>query len=362
MARQTRIQFENAVYHVMARGDRRERIVESESDCMMFIETFAEACAKTGWLVHAWVLMSNHYHLVLRTPQANLVAGMRWMQNTYTRRFNLRHQLWGHLFGGRYKAVLVESGEFGCGDYLSNLIDYVHLNPVRGGIVDGKPTASLIDYPWSSLSRGYALAPRKRPPWLKTDEGFGIVGLQDSAGGRRRYVRRLEEQARQSPNAPEAPEHQSLQSTLRRGWYWGSEQFRAFLLEKADPTAIRRNRNYQSTQMGRDHARSEAEALMRQGLKRFKLSQGDLESLPGSDPRKVAIADSIHKRTTTPLGWTAERLQMKSAANVSQQLSRLRRRQTERPGSAGKTQTKVTKVTTTAGKTHTKVAKALRAL
>jgi REP-associated tyrosine transposase len=86
----------------------------------MFMETFGEACEKTGWLVDAWVLMSNHYHLVLRTPQANLVAGMRWLQNTYTRRFNVRNQLGGHVFGGRYKAVLVESREFGSGDYLSN--------------------------------------------------------------------------------------------------------------------------------------------------------------------------------------------------------------------------------------------------
>ena len=100
----------------------------------MFIETLGEACEKTGWLVDAWVLMSTHYHLVLRTPQANLVAGMRWLQNTYTRRFNVRNQLWGHVFGGRYKAVLVESREFGSGDYLSNLIDYVHLNPIRAGI------------------------------------------------------------------------------------------------------------------------------------------------------------------------------------------------------------------------------------
>src|SRR6202035_4809593 len=131
MARQVRIQFEGAVYHVMARGDRRESIIGGDKDRRMFIETLGEACEKTGWLVDAWVLMSNHYHVVLRTPQANLVAGMRWLQNTYTRRFNVRNQLWGHVFGGRYKAVLVESREFGSGDYLSNLIDYVHLNPIR---------------------------------------------------------------------------------------------------------------------------------------------------------------------------------------------------------------------------------------
>jgi putative transposase len=96
----------------MARGDRRESIIGGDKDRRMFIETFGEACEKTGWLVDARVLMSNHYHLVLRTPQANLVAGMRWLQNTYTRRFNVRNQLWGHVFGGRYKAVLVESRVF----------------------------------------------------------------------------------------------------------------------------------------------------------------------------------------------------------------------------------------------------------
>jgi putative transposase len=186
------------------------------------------------------------------------------------------------------------------------------------------------------------LSPRKRAPWLKTDDGFGVLGLQDSAEGRRRYVQRLEDKARQGPNAPQVPERQSLQSTLRRGWYWGSEQFREFLLKKADATAIRRNRNYQSTQMGRDHAESEAEALVRQGLQRFKLSEVDLKSLPGSDPRKVAIADSIHKSTTTALGWIAERLRMKSAANVSQQLSRLRRCETEHQASRKKSKSSVT--------------------
>jgi putative transposase len=321
MARQVRIQFQGALYHVMARGDRRENIIGGEKDRRMFIETLSEACEKTGWLVYAWVLMSNHYHLVFQTPQANLVAGMRWLQNTYTRRFNVGNQLWGHVFNSRYKAVLIETREFGSGDYLSNLIDYVHLNPIRAGIIN-TATESLLDYPWSSLSRGYAVSPQKRPSWLKTDDGFGVLGLEDSVKGRRLYVRRLEEKARQGVIVPVLPEDQSLQSTLRRGWYWGSEQFRAFLLKKLDAEAIRRNRNYQSTQMGRDHAQAEAERIVRDGLQRFGLSESDLESLPGSDPRKVAIAGTVHRNTTTLLGWTAKRLQMKSAANVSQQLRR----------------------------------------
>jgi putative transposase len=321
MARQVRIQFQGAVYHVMGRGDRRENIIGDDKDRRMFIETFGEACEKTGWLVYAWVLMSNHYHLVFQTPQANLVAGMRWLQNTYTRRFNVGNQLWGHVFGSRYKAVLVESREFGSGDYLSNLIDYVHLNPIRAGLINAT-TESLLNYPWSSLSKGYAVSPQKRPSWFKTDDGFGILGLEDSVKGRRLYVRRLEEKARKGVTVPVLPEDQSLQSTLRRGWYWGSEQFRASLLKKLDAEAIRRNRDYQSTQMGRDHAQAEAERIVQDGLQRFGLSESDLKSLPGSDPRKVAIASTIHKKTTTLLGWTAKRLQMKSAANVSQQLSR----------------------------------------
>lgn len=108
MARQPRIQYEGAYYHVMSRGDRREAIFEDDEDRRMFLRTLTEACEKSGWKIYAWVLMSNHYHLVLQTPDGNLVEGMKWFQNTYTRRLNTRHGKWGHVFGGRYKAVLVE--------------------------------------------------------------------------------------------------------------------------------------------------------------------------------------------------------------------------------------------------------------
>lgn len=89
--------------------------------------------------------MSNHYHWVLQTPQANLVAGMKWFQNTYARRFNTRHKKWGHVFGGRYKAVLVEASG---GGYLETLMDYVHLNPARAGLVDLPGGKDLLGFPW----------------------------------------------------------------------------------------------------------------------------------------------------------------------------------------------------------------------
>ena len=109
MPRSIRIEVAGALYHVMARGNRRERIYHDDDDRRFYLKTLAEGCEMTGWRVHAWVLMSNHYHLLIQTPEPNLVAGMKWLQNTYTRRFNLRHRLWGRLFGDRYKAVPVES-------------------------------------------------------------------------------------------------------------------------------------------------------------------------------------------------------------------------------------------------------------
>ena len=111
MARERRIEYRNAIYHVMARGDRREDIVTDDQDRERFEETLEELIGKTGWTLYAWVLMSNHYHLALKTPEANLVKGMSWFQSTWTQRFNSRHKLWGHLFGGRYKAIPVEAGD-----------------------------------------------------------------------------------------------------------------------------------------------------------------------------------------------------------------------------------------------------------
>ena len=104
MARSIRIEYAGALYHVMARGNRRERIYCDDDDRRFFLKTLGEGCGMTGWRVHAWVLMSNHYRLLIQTPEPNLVAGMN--ENTYTRRFNIRHRLWGRLFGDRYKKAL----------------------------------------------------------------------------------------------------------------------------------------------------------------------------------------------------------------------------------------------------------------
>ena len=132
MARKLRIQSEGAIYHVMNRGDHREDIFRSDKDRELFIETLGQACGKTDWQIHAWCLMSNHFHLVVETPKANLVDGMKWLLGTYTSRFNRRHKLFRHLFSGRYKSLFVDGSGNG---YLKTVCDYVHLNAARAKLL-----------------------------------------------------------------------------------------------------------------------------------------------------------------------------------------------------------------------------------
>ena len=135
MARPLRVEYPGALYHVMNRGDRRQAIFRDDADRHLFLESLQTACEKTGWQIHAYCLMPNHFHLIPETPIANLVAGMKWLLGTYTIRFNRRHQLSGHLFGGRYKAQLIDPANAG---YLRVACDYVHLNPVRAGLLKEK--------------------------------------------------------------------------------------------------------------------------------------------------------------------------------------------------------------------------------
>jgi len=121
MARKMRVQYPGAVYHIMSRGDHRESIFEDDQDRELFLATLGEACAKTQWQMHAFCLIFNHFHFVLETPQPNLVDGMKWFLGTYTSRFNRRHKLFGHLFSGRYKSLIVDGSGNG---YLKTVCDW----------------------------------------------------------------------------------------------------------------------------------------------------------------------------------------------------------------------------------------------
>ena len=140
MSRPLRLEFAQALYHVTSRGDRREPIYVDDLDRTEWLEVLSQVCARFNWRCHAWCLMGNHFHVLIETPEPNLSAGMRQLNGVYTQRFNHRHGKVGHVFQGRFKAILVERES-----YLLEVSRYVVLNPVRAGIV-----RDVADWPWSS--------------------------------------------------------------------------------------------------------------------------------------------------------------------------------------------------------------------
>lgn len=157
MSRPVRIEFPDALYHVTARGDRREAIFDDNQDRQMFLATLEQVINRFNWVCHAWCLMDNHYHLLIQTPDGNLSKGMRQLNGVYTQASNRRHRRVGHLFQGRFKAILVDGDA-----YLLELARYVVLNPVRASMV-GNPA----DWPWSSYRASAGLEPAA--PWLAVD-------------------------------------------------------------------------------------------------------------------------------------------------------------------------------------------------
>ena len=116
MARALRVEYSGARYHIMCRGNQGKSIFITNEDAALFIRTLGEVCKRDGVIIHAWCLMSNHYHILMETPSGNLVDAMKWLQGTFTQRYNARHQLCGHLFQGRYKAKIIDDVDSEYGD------------------------------------------------------------------------------------------------------------------------------------------------------------------------------------------------------------------------------------------------------
>ncbi len=202
MARPLRIEFAGALYHVTSRGDRREAIYEDDEDRQSFVSTLGEVVDRFKWLCHAYCLMTNHYHLVVETPDGNLSTGMRHLNGVFTQASNRRHARTGHLFQGRFQGILVDKD-----DYLLELTRYVVLNPVRARMVE-QPE----DWPWSSYRAmvGEATVPK----WLATDALLSQFAARRS-DARRRYRRFV----------AEGLDMGSIWSGLRQQMYLGSEAF-----------------------------------------------------------------------------------------------------------------------------------------
>ena len=215
MARKLRIQYPGAIYHVMNRGDRREAIFADDADRQRFLETLTETCQKTGWQVHAYCLMSNHFHLVVETPQATLVAGMKWLLGTYTGRFNRRHKQFGHLFSGRYKALIVDGSGSG---YLKTACDYVASEPrARQTTVKADQPLAGLPFPWSSYP-AYLSAQARRPAWLR-----GWIGCSENGASRHGHCGGAGASSSRGWRGGGGIIGRRNSSSLERGWCLGSE-------------------------------------------------------------------------------------------------------------------------------------------
>jgi putative transposase len=255
--------------------------------------------------------MTNHYHLLVETPEPNLVAGMRWFQTTYTVRFNRRHRLSGHLFQGRYKAVVVDPEESG---YFVTLSDYIHLNPVRARMISLQE--QLFDYRWSSY-RWYA-ARSGRPDWFEPDRVLGELGLEDTAASRKLYAERMRERA-----VDERANRNAAQNDgLRRGWCLGGASFRERVLGLLEAGGQKFSKGKEiDGAVRRNHDTNEARRVLVEAMWCLGLKEIELMRLKRNDSRKLAIARLIRSRTSVPNQWIVRELCLGHVSNVSRYCS-----------------------------------------
>jgi len=306
MARKVRIEYENAYYHLINRGNYRSWIFETSGARKSFLECLTLTAEAKGWRVHAWCLMGNHYHLLIQTPDANLVEGMQWLQSTFANRFNRYRQSHGHVFQGRYKSILLDS------DGIGAVAHYIHLNPVRAGLVEAE---SLATYEASSFHQLWY--PSKR--WRFTDfecclESAG--GLQDTRAGKRSYRDYLA-----WLSADDEARRRLGFETMSRGWAKGTKAFKNAVLE--DQQDVLRGRIVESEAAEMREPRWERN--LEHGLAALGRHADELETSKKSERWKVALARYLRERLLVPNAWLAERLQMGTPNSVSSRISRSRR-------------------------------------
>lgn len=297
------MEFAGACYHVINRGNYRRSLFAHEGAAEAFVRVLDEAATRFGWRVHAYVVMSNHFHLAVELGEPNLSEGMKWLQGTWIRRYNAYRQLSGRPFQGRYKALLVAPGHA-----LAQVCHYIHLNPVRARLC---PPAEVAGHRWSSLPR---LMAKGRPKWLAPATVLQQAGgLPDSAAGWKRYLAYLE-----FLGTDEAAKRELCARNMSRGWCVGDGAFRAEMSKQLeqqadggerfsglDPEAVRELREV--------HWEERLQALAR-------AARIDLRKLPPakSHPDKALLAAAMKTGSSVANAWLARRLAMGQPASASQ--------------------------------------------
>lgn len=312
MPRSLRIEREDGVYHVINRGNYRQDLFVNDGAHLSFEDCLFEACEKSGWILEGFCVMTNHFHLVVRTPRGNLSWGMKWLQSTFANRYHRFHKINGKLFQGRFKSLIVQEDL-----YLGALLHYVHLNPVRAGICK---LADLEHYRWSSY--WYLQYPKSRPVCLDPIAALRHAGnLDDTSAGRRNYAAYLEWLAMDIGEQKEMAFEK-----MCRGWALGSREFKKELLQSE---GLFREGDFHVLRMeGRDLAEANEmmwEELLERGLRAASQTEQSARSMRKSVEWKIWIAREIKRRTCAPNAWIAKRLHMGVPQAVSFHVGRLER-------------------------------------
>ena len=304
MARKPRIQYLGAIYHILSRGNYRKDLFTVAQTGLQFEKALFEACESCGWRLHAYVIMSNHYHLALETPKGNLVEGMRWLQGTFGNRFNKFTGERGHVFQGRYKALLVEPGRS-----LVGLVNYIHLNPVRSKLVE---LAHLKHYSLSSYPKYFrreVAAPLLRKDFLSE------CALPDSLAGMRRYAEQLELQEEADPKKKNA-----LQKKYVKGWAIATKEYKKNL--HAEFKKMNAAKDWGGLDL-KELNEMGYEELVEGWLRNHGKTQIDIDEDKKSANWKILLARELRKQTSATNPWIAQRLNMGHPSNVSRQINEI---------------------------------------
>ncbi|MDA2920938.1 transposase [Desulfobacterota bacterium AH_259_B03_O07] len=306
MARPLRLSFDNACYHITSRGNRKENIFYTDNDRLVFLERLNETLTKYSFVCYAYCLMDNHYHLFVKTPNAIISEGMHYLNTSYTNWFKAEHSIVGVIFQGRYKSILVDEDSYGL-----VLSAYIHLNPLRSGIVE-----DLSDYKWSS----YLDYEGKRKSIKRVDTEFVLKQFGEDIGSARRRYRAY------------VLKHKEIESPLKesyRGIALGAERYIEKIKEKI--SSMGRQREIKETRLEDTYSEEEIMDLMEEKL---TIERGEIiRKRKGNVYRQLALY-LIKSRTRLSLKEIGEVFKMDYAA-VSQAVKRFRKLM-EKDGTARK--------------------------
>jgi REP element-mobilizing transposase RayT len=310
MPRILRIQYAGARYHVINRGNYRANVFSSEGAVGAFLCALDECARRFGWKIHAYVIMRNHYHLALETPQPNLAAGMHWLQGTFASRFNRFRGQHGRLFQGPYKALLLEDANALC-----RVVDYIHLNPVRAGVVGPEDVARFA---WSSLHVLSGTQKNKRAAGLVAAQWLEARGgWCDTAGGIAAYVRYLQELGGDG-----ARQKKGGLTGLSRGWAIGTHGWKRAVAREYAQRSLVAGEGMEKDEID-EIRRLKNEELFERAIKRAGKTETDLHTRFFAPPWKTELALGL-RDAGVPVTWIAEKLRMGKPASVRSILSRQR--------------------------------------